>query len=347
VATFWFIIDVIFWVGFFILEGFDFGVGALHSAVGRTETERRVAVNSIGPFWDGNEVWLIVAGAVIFAAFPLWYATMFSTFYLALILVLAALLVRGVSFEWRSKDIDPRWVGTWRWSLTLGSVLLPLLIGVALGDLLCGLPIDAAHQFTGNFFTLLQPYGLWTGVTFLALTLVSGATFLAIKTTGVVQERAASLAPRLGWVATALVLGFAVWTGVVTSSGVVPSLIDGIAVLAIAGASWASSQRADGWAFASASIATAATVTLLFANLYPHVMVSSTNAAYTLTVHGTASPPYTLKVMTVVAVIFTPFVLAYQAWNFWVFRKRLASSGAEVAGPPASGSTSTQAGSPS
>jgi len=342
VATFWFIIDVIFWVGFFILEGFDFGVGALHSVVGRTEPERRVAVNSIGPFWDGNEVWLIVAGAVIFAAFPLWYATMFSTFYLALILVVVALLVRGVSFEWRSKEIDPRWVGTWRWTLTLGSVLLPLLIGVALGDLLHGLPINGAHQFTGNFFTLLQPYGLWTGVTFLALTLVSGATFLAIKTTGVVQERAAALAPRLGWAATALVLGFAIWTGVLTSSGVVPSFIDGLAVLAAAGAAWASSQRADGWAFASASIAAAATVTLLFVNLYPHVMVSTTNAAYTLTVHGTASPPYTLKVMTIVAVIFTPFVLAYQAWNFWVFRQRLASPKADAPASP-----SAQAGAPS
>jgi cytochrome d ubiquinol oxidase subunit II len=324
-ATFWFIIDVVFWVGFFVLEGFDFGVGALHSVVGRTEVERRVAVNSIGPFWDGNEVWLIVAGAVIFAAFPLWYATMFSAFYLALVVVLLALMVRGVAFEFRSKVVDPRWVGVWRWSLTLGSVLLPLLIGVALGDLLHGLPINAQHQFTGNFFTLLQPYGLWTGLTLLGLALVLGATFLAIKTTGVVAERAASLAPVLGWVATALVVGFVIWTHFVASRGAVPSLIDGVAVLAVIAAAWTSGLRAQGWAFASASLAMAFTVMLIFVNLYPHVMVSTTNAAYSLTVHGTASPPYTLKVMTVVALIFTPLVLGYQAWNFWVFRARLAS----------------------
>ncbi|HXX91633.1 MAG TPA: cytochrome d ubiquinol oxidase subunit II [Acidimicrobiales bacterium] len=330
-ATFWFIIDVIFWVGFFILEGFDFGVGALHGVVGRTEPERRLAVNTIGPFWDGNEVWLIVAGAVIFAAFPLWYATMFSAFYLALVVVLAALMVRGVSFEFRSKDRDPRWVGTWRWSLTIGSALIPLLVGVALGDLLHGLPINQAHQFTGNFFTLLQPYGLWTGLTLLSLSLLSGATFLTLKTTGPVHDRAMALAPRLGVVASALTIGFVVWTQVQVARGVVPSLVDGVAVLAVLGATWAAQQRAQGWAFLSASLAAAFSVMLIFVSLYPHVMVSTTNAAYSLTVHGTASPPYTLKVMTIVAVIFTPFVLAYQAWNFWVFRKRLSSPPVDTA----------------
>jgi cytochrome bd-type quinol oxidase subunit 2 len=330
-ATFWFIIDVVFWVGFFVLEGFDFGVGALHSVVGKTETERRVAVNSIGPFWDGNEVWLIVAGAVIFAAFPLWYATMFSTFYLALVVVLLALMVRGVAFEYRSKVADTRWVNAWRWSLTLGSALLPLLIGVALGDLLHGLPINSQHQFTGNFFTLLQPYGLWTGLTLLSLALLSGATFLAIKTTGVVADRAESLAPVLGWVASALVVGFVIWTHFVAGRGAIPSLIDGVAVLAVVGAAWTSGMAAQGWAFALASMGMAFSVMLIFVNLYPHVMVSTTNAAYSLTVHATASPPYTLKVMTIVALIFTPFVLAYQAWNFWVFRARLSSPKATAA----------------
>ena len=159
----WYIVDVLFWVGFFVLEGFDFGVGMLHSFLGRTDSERRVLVNTIGPVWDGNEVWLIVAGAVIFAAFPSWYATMFSTFYLALVVLLLALMVRGVSFEYQRKFDDPRWRSTWRWALTIGSALIPLLVGVALGDLLHGLPINAAHQFTGNFFTLLTPFGLWTG----------------------------------------------------------------------------------------------------------------------------------------------------------------------------------------
>ncbi len=180
----WFIIDVLFWVGFFVLEGFDFGVGMLHSFLGRTDTERRVIVNTIGPVWDGNEVWLIVAGAVIFAAFPGWYATMFSTFYLALVVLLLALMVRGLAFEYQRKFDDPRWRSSWRWGLTIGSALIPLLVGVALGDLLHGLPINGAHQFTGSFWTLLTPFGLWTGITLLVLSLFMGATYLTLKTTG-------------------------------------------------------------------------------------------------------------------------------------------------------------------
>ena len=171
--TLWFVILAILWVGFFVLEGFDFGVGALHTLVGRTDTERRVAINTIGPWWDGNEVWLVVAGAGTFAAFPAWYATMFSALYLALLLVLLALMARGVAFEFRGKSDDPRWRATWTWCLTLGSLLIPLLIGVGLGDLLNGLPIDSHHDFTGNFFDLLTPYGLWTGVTLLGLCLLT------------------------------------------------------------------------------------------------------------------------------------------------------------------------------
>ncbi len=182
--TLWFVILAILWVGFFVLEGFDFGVGALHALLGRTDTERRVAINTIGPWWDGNEVWLVVAGAGTFAAFPAWYATMFSALYLALLLVLVALMARGVAFEFRGKSDDPRWRTTWTWCLTLGSLLIPLLIGVGLGDLLNGLPIDSHHNFTGNFFNLLTPYGLWTGVTLLGLCLLHGATFLKLRTTG-------------------------------------------------------------------------------------------------------------------------------------------------------------------
>ena len=324
-VTFWFIIDVIFWVGFFILEGFDFGVGMLQPFVGKTEVEQRVAVNTIGPFWDGNEVWLIVAGAVIFAAFPQWYATMFSALYLALLLVIVALMGRGVAFEYRAKVKDERWTRGWRWSLAIGSLVVPLLVGVAFGDLLNGLPINSQHQYTGSFWQLLQPYALWTGVTLVVLCLLMGATFLTIKTTGVVHDRAQALAPWFGWIGSALALGFVIWTQVIATHRAVPSLIDGIVVLAAVGAAWASGQRAQGWAFTSASIAIGGAVALIFINLYPHVMVSTTNPSYSLTAAGTASPPYTLKVMTVVAVIFTPIVLAYQGWNFWVFRKRLSS----------------------
>jgi cytochrome d ubiquinol oxidase subunit II len=341
VTTLWFIIVVFFWTGFIVLEGFDFGVGSLHSIVGKTEEERRVAVNTVGPFWDGNEVWLVVAGAAIFAAFPRWYATMFSALYLALVLVLVALMVRGVSFEYRAKLPGATWATAWRWALTVSSLVLPVLVGVALGDLVNGLPIDSAHQFTGSFWTLLQPYGLWTGATLLALSWLSGATFLAIKTTGVVAARAAKLATRVGWLALVLVLGLVVWTHVLTGHTHVPTLVDAAAVLAVLGAAWAASQRAHGWAFAAACLGGGLTVVLLFVNLYPHVMVSTTSPAYSLTVTSTASPPYTLRVMTVVALVVTPFVLAYQAWNFWVFRRRLRGPDAADPAPDAVAPAST------
>src|SRR5271169_983240 len=180
----WFVIVAIFWIGFFILEGFDFGVGMLHSFVGRSDVERRIAVNSIGPIWDGNEMWLVIAGAATFAAFPGWYATMFSAFYLALLIVLVALIGRGVSFEYQRKIDNRRWRATWRWSLTIGSALTPLLLGTALGDLLYGLPIDSAHNYTGSFWGLLVPYGLYTGLTLTVLSLLLGVTYLTLKTEG-------------------------------------------------------------------------------------------------------------------------------------------------------------------
>ena len=203
--TIWFVIIAIFWVGFFVLEGFDFGVGVLHTIVGKTETERRVALNTIGPWWDGNEVWLIVAGAGMFAAFPTWYATMFSALYLALLIVLAALMARGVAMEFKGKGDAQRWRRSWMWCTTLGSLLIPLLLGVGLGDLLHGLPINSSHDFTGNFFDLLTGYGLWTGVTLLSLCLLHGSTFLKLRTTDAVRERSRAAARPLGWAAIALV----------------------------------------------------------------------------------------------------------------------------------------------
>ena len=200
--TVWFLIDLVFWAGFFVLEGFDFGVGMLHGVVGRTDLERRQAINAIGPFWDGNEVWLIVAGAVIFAAFPAWYATMFSSLYLALVVVLIALIMRGVSFEFRGKMTDPAWRRSFFWTMTVGSALIPLLLGVGLGDLVHGLPFAKNGEYTGNFFDLLTGYGLYTGVTMLVLSLLAGATFLSLKTVGPVRDRSARLARTLGYVAT-------------------------------------------------------------------------------------------------------------------------------------------------
>src|SRR5271154_6617012 len=209
--TVWFVIIGIFFVGFFILEGFDFGVGMLHSFVGKDDVERRIVVNSIGPIWDGNEMWLVVAAAAIFAAFPSWYATMFSTFYLALVIVLVALIVRGVSFEYNRKIDNPRWRSTWRWSLTIGSLLVPLLLGTALGDLLHGLPVDSAHNYTGTFVGLLVPFGLYTGVTLTVLCLFLGATYLSLKTTGELNDRVVTLSSRLGWVAAVVTFGWLTW----------------------------------------------------------------------------------------------------------------------------------------
>jgi cytochrome d ubiquinol oxidase subunit II len=333
--TLWFIILAVVWVGFFVLEGFDFGVGVLHTVVGRTELERRVALNTIGPFWDGNEVWLIIAGAGTFAAFPGWYATMFSALYLALLLVLAALIARGVAFEFRGKSSDPRWRATWTWCTTVGSLLIPLLLGVGLGDLLHGLPIDGHHEYTGNFFDLLTPYGLWTGLTLLGLCLLHGATFLALKSTDGVRARARAVSRPLGWAAVGLVVGFVVWTRVVVGHTQVPGPVEVLAVIAVAfAARLASSDEHEGWAFAASATAIAATVGSIFIDLYPSVMVSSTSAAYNLSVNNSASGHYALVVMTIVVVLFLPLVLAYQGWSFYVFRARVQAP-PQQDGPPA------------
>jgi len=334
--TVWFIVLALLWVGFFVLEGFDFGVGVLHTVVGRTENGMRVALNAIGPFWDGNEVWLVVAGAGTFAAFPGWYATMFSALYLALLLVLVALIGRGVAFEFRGKSENPRWRTTWTWCTTLGSLLVPLLIGVGLGDLLNGLPIDSAHEYTGDFFDLLTPYGLWTGVTILGLCLLHGATFLALKTTDEVRARARGLAGPLGWVAIALVLGFVIWTRAISSTQV-PGPVEILALLAVVFAARLARSEHEGWAFAASATAIASVVGSIFIDLYPNVMVSSANASYNLTVNNSASGSYALTVMSIVTVIFFPVVLLYQGWSFHVFRARVQAPPEKPAPEPASG----------
>ncbi|HEU0249279.1 MAG TPA: cytochrome d ubiquinol oxidase subunit II [Solirubrobacteraceae bacterium] len=338
--TVWFIVIAILWVGFFVLEGFDFGVGALHTIVGKTETGMRVALNAIGPFWDGNEVWLVVAGAGMFAAFPGWYATMFSALYLALLLVLVALIGRGVAFEFRGKHSGARWRATWTWCTTLGSLLIPLLLGVGLGDLLSGLPIDSAHEYSGDFFDLLTPYGLWTGVTLVGLCLLHGCTFLTLKTTDDVRARARALARPLGWVAVALVLGFVIWTRVVVGHTQVPGPVEALALLAVIFAARLVRSEHEGWAFAASATAIAATVGSIFIDLYPNVMISSTSSAYNLTVSNSASGSYALTVMSIVTVIFLPLVLLYQGWSFHVFRARVkappqapASPGVDIGAP--------------
>jgi cytochrome d ubiquinol oxidase subunit II len=341
--TIWFVILVVFWVGFFVLEGFDFGVGALHLFIGLNETDRRVAINSIGPWWDGNEVWLVVAGAATFAAFPGWYATMFSALYLALVIVILALFARGVSFEWRGKRESARWRMGWSWALTIGSILIPLLLGVALGDLLTGLPIDQSHNFTGNFADLLTGYGLMTGVTLVALSWLHGSTFLALRTTGVMRNRARAFGHRIGLAAIVINLAWVIWTLVVIGGGTVPQPTMIFGMIAVIFAWVLARTDYDGFAFGASAFAIGAVIVQLFLALYPNVMVSSTSDAYTLTVHNAASGHYALAVMTVAAVLLFPVVLLYQGWSFHVFHGRIAPPPPSKETPEGSGQTATQA----
>jgi cytochrome d ubiquinol oxidase subunit II len=322
-VPFWFIVITVLWTGFFVLEGFDFGVGMLHGVVGQDEAGRRAAINTIGPLWDGNEVWLIVGAAAIFAAFPGWYATMLSGFYLALVILLAALIVRGVSFEYRGKRQAARWTRTWDGLMVAGSVAAPLLIGLVLGDLLHGLPINSSQEYTGSFWDLFQPYGLFTGITFVLICLLSGATFLCLKTTDDLREGAWRLARRIAPVTGAAVVAFAIWTHVQSSTTFLLNPVELLAVLGVIAAVWLVYDHREGFAFAATTVTMAACVVSIFTGLYPNVMVSSTKAAYNLTVHNTASGAYSLKVMSVVVVIFLPFVLAYQTWTYYVFRRRV------------------------
>ena len=322
-VPFWFIVIAVLWTGFFILEGFDFGVGMLHTFVGRDDAGRRAAINTIGPLWDGNEVWLIVAGAAIFAAFPGWYATMFSGMYLAMVLLLAALIIRGVAFEYRGKDDSPRWRATWSGLLTAGSLLAPLLIGIALADLLAGLPINSAQDFTGSFWDLLQPYGIFTGITLVLVCALHGATFLCLKTTNDMRERSWRVARSVAPFTAAAVVAFIIWTHVTAGRAFWLNVVELAAILAVLAAVWLVYEQRDGWAFAATTVTIATCIISIFVDLYPNVMVSSTSPAYDLTVHNTASPPYSLKAMTVVAIIFLPLVLGYQAWTYYVFRRRV------------------------
>jgi cytochrome bd ubiquinol oxidase subunit II len=327
------------WTGFFILEGFDFGVGMLHGVAGQDDAGRRAAINTIGPLWDGNEVWLIVAAAAMFAAFPGWYATMFSGMYLVVVLLLASLIVRGVAFEYRGKRDAARWRRTWDVLLTVGSVLAPFLIGMALGNLLHGLPINSAQNYTGSFWDLFQPYAVFTGVTLVLICALHGAAFLSLKTTGDMHERSGMLARRIAPFAAAAVTAFIIWTHVTASTAFFLNLIELLAILAVLAAVWLVYARLDGWAFTATTVTIAACILAIFVDLYPNVMVSSTSKAYNLTVHNTASNPYALKAMTVVVIIFLPLVLAYQTWTYYVFRRRVSRQEFQPPAPSHDGAT--------
>jgi cytochrome bd ubiquinol oxidase subunit II len=322
-TTVWFALIAVLWIGYFVLEGFDFGVGMLLPVLAHDDRERRVLINTIGPVWDGNEVWLLVAGGATFAAFPEWYATLFSGFYLPLLLILLALIVRGLAFEYRHKRDDDRWRGQWDLAIIVGSWVPAVLWGVAFANILRGVPIDAEMEYTGGFFNLLGPYALLGGLTTALLFLTHGAMFVALKTDGPIRHRARALAVRTGVGAAAVTVAFLGWTQAQT--GTASSAVAFVlAALALVGGLLAAVRVREGWAFLGTFVAIGLGVAGLFLALFPDVMPTSLADGTGLTTTNAAATAYTLKIMTVVAVVFTPVVLGYQAWTYWVFRRRIA-----------------------
>lgn len=324
-----------FWVGYFVLEGFDFGVGMLLPFAGRTEAERSEMLETIGPVWDANEVWLIVAGGATFAAFPVWYATLFSGAYVWLVLVLLALILRAISFEWGGRREHPRWARFWMWANAAGGLLIPLLFGVALAALLKGVPVNAKQDFAGGPLDFLSWYSLLAGVAIVAVCLVHGAVFLAMRTEGAVRARATAVARRGAPLAAVLAIGFVAATLAVAhdtnGKGLWPAVLPAaLAALAAVDVVLFTRLGQAGRAFAATTATMALAVVTLFASLYPRVMVSSTDFADSLTVTNAASAHYTLQVMSIAAAVLTPVVLGYQVWTYRVFRRR-------VGGPPVGG----------
>jgi len=321
-TTVWFALIAILWIGYFALEGFDFGVGMLMPIVADDETERRVLYNIVGPVWDGNEVWVLVAGGATFAAFPEWYATLFSGFYLPLLLILLALIVRNLAFEYRAKKDDDAWRRNWDLSLIIGSFVPALLWGVAFANIVAGVPINSQKEFTGNLFTLLNPFGLLGGVVTLLLFATHGAMFIALKTDGEIRHRARALSVQVGLAAAVAAVVFLVWAQAKTgsASSAVAFVLAAVALVSAIFAAW---KGREGWAFVGTFATIALAVAGLFFALFPDVMPSSTAHAFSLTTTNASATSYTLTVMTWVAVIFTPVVLVYQGWTYWVFRKRL------------------------
>ncbi len=325
--TVWFILITVLFIGFFVLEGFDYGVGILLPFLGKKDEERRVIINTIGPFWDSNEVWMITAGGALFAAFPQVYATLFSGAYLALILMLVGLILRGVAFEFRSKSPDPKWRNTWDWLLFVGSLIPALLWGAVVGNLMRGLAIDAKMTYWGGLLPLLNPFALWGGLTFVALFTTHGANFLALRASGEVEKRARAVAFQVWIAAVVITVIFVVWaffaTDILTKPGInglIPAILAAIALLLVG---YFVRQSRFGWAFGMGVLTILFATVMVFAGLYPRILISTIDPAYSLTIYNASSSPYTLRVMTIVAVIFVPIVLAYLAWTYKVFSDRV------------------------
>jgi cytochrome d ubiquinol oxidase subunit II len=336
----WFCLIAVLWAGYFVLEGFDFGVGMLLPFVPRDEGERDAMFESIGPVWDGNEVWLVVAGGATFAAFPAWYGTMFSGFYLALLLILFFLIIRVVSFEWRGKSEDPRWRRAWMWANTVGSVGIALIWGIGLSSLLHGVPLDSQGNYAGGFSDLFTGYTVLAGIAFVLLFAFHGAIYLTLRTAGDHCERAQAAALRLALPAVAVCAGYLVWTVAVAvdrnDKDVFPPVLPAaIAIAALVLAAVFVRLRRSGLAFVLSAVGTLGLVATLFTSLYPRVMVSSPDFANSLTIQNAASAHYTLAVMSVVALVFVPLVLLYQGWTYHVFRARVGGGAAVPGDTPA------------
>lgn len=328
--TFWFLTIATLWIGYFVLEGFDFGVGMLLKVIGKNQAERRALLTTLGPVWDGNEVWLLVAGGATFAAFPEWYATLFSGFYLPLFLILISLIIRGVSFEYRSKYGDIKWRNRWDNAIIVSSFIPSLLWGVAFANIVKGVPLERNEagviEYVGGFFNLLNPYALLGGLVTLFLFATHGALFIALKTDGAIRVRANKLAGQLGLVSALLAVLFLTWTNFALTDKSSVMILSLMIVFAWLGSLEANRRGREGWAFLASATTLALVVVTLFTALYPYVMPSSLNNADSLDIFNASSTDYTLKVMTYVAVVMTPLVLIYQGWTYWVFRKRLSAS---------------------
>lgn len=323
----WFLLIAVLFAGFFVLEGFDFGVGTVARFLGKDDIEKRVYTNTIGPFWDANEVWLITAGGAMFAAFPHWYATMFSGFYIPLVFMLLALIIRGVAFEFRSKVENKKWRNMWDWGIFIGSSLPPILWGVVLANFMTGMPIDQDKEMVGGFIQFLHPFALLGGVMFLFVCIVHGLQFITLKTEGELQERARKVAKKLAPVTLILVLLFAIVgfikTDIFTYHGNFWIILPILTWVTLLLGAILNNKKRDGWAFTMTSLTILLLSASIFIGMFPRVMISSINEAYSLTVFNAASGAYTLKVMSIASLVLLPFVLGYQIWSYYIFRKRV------------------------
>ncbi|USB32997.1 cytochrome d ubiquinol oxidase subunit II [Paenibacillus sp. YPG26] len=323
----WFVLVAVLFIGFFFLEGFDFGVGMATQVLARNDTERRVLINSIGPFWDANEVWLLTAGGAIFAAFPNWYATMFSGYYTPLVVLLLALIGRGVAFEFRGKVDFAGWKKTWDAAIFAGSFLPPFLLGVVFSGLLKGLPIDQNMEMKAGLLDMVNLYTLAGGVLVVVLCYVHGLLFTVLRTTGELRDRARRQAKTALIPLAVLLVLFAILTYGMTDvfevRGVLLTIVAVLGLAAFLLAGWFISGKRDGWAFGMTGTIIALSIASVFIGLFPRVMISSLSSAFSLTIDNAASGPYSLKVMTIAALFLLPFVLGYQIWSYFVFHKRV------------------------